>query len=203
MAKEYQSIGPAHVFLGDPTTADGMKDLGLTQQITAALGAQSAYTTSAQTGQLPIGSSLRKISAAPMVDANLLDTSVENMQTFLQGHLEKVSTGVDPDTVSALVARPEAGIITPFTLAVIPAEEVDLGTSAPHGVWLPGAYVANIDQIFSWEALSEGDNTDSATVTVQFRACRADAAAIGTNASFIYGDPSAEGLEWTSPAAAA
>ena len=194
----YYDLGPGAAAAGDPTTASGadMLDLGDHESITYSPNIRTAYQTSANTNDVPLPESLRTIPANPQFSIELYDKSIDNLLALMREHAEKVTTGVDPDIQTALVLRPQVKKLLTFTFAFIPETEKSMGADAPHGLWIPSAYLQNVGELFSYGRLSENEN--NSPFTAQIGVSRTPSG-MGTDALSIYGPPAAEGLTWSLP----
>src|SRR5690606_19062908 len=116
-------LGLCRVYVGDPTTKDGLFDLGLTggavvfspnEQVTAV----TAYGDGAPVAVYSKG-------FAPSVTVPLLQRSVEILRRTMAA--AEVSGGT-------LVGRNHRGgvRVMPQTLVLVPEAEVELGATAPH-----------------------------------------------------------------------
>ena len=196
----YQALGPGRIYVGDPTTADGMVSLGDHENVSFSPNFSVVFSNTANTGDLPLPESLRARPAAPSFSVELYDQSIKNLQALLAGQVETVTSGTDPDIIEAMVARADTKTLEPFTTCFIPEAEVDQGVAAPHAIWIPSSFVQNVGELFSYGRLSEGENNNP--FSAEITATR-PAESLSTDATMIYGDPSAEGLSWMSPAGSA
>ena len=191
------ALGPGRVFVGNPVTADGadMTEVGDHEDVTFAPNLSSAYATSANSGDQPLPGSLRNRPSMATFSAGLLNISHEALLAILSTHLEEVTSGVDPDTVTALAPKDLVGKLNPYTLAFIPEAELSQGAAAPHGIWVTAAYPQDVGDLLQYGRLSDGDNATPYTVTWN----SALPEGLNTQKPWFRGDPAALGLTWSLP----
>lgn len=195
--------GPAHLFIGDPTEANGtgMHDCGPTESATFDAGISMTGVQTAFTGDAYEAEGVYSLPPNPTLSVELYDNALENLEAFfLASSLEK-KTGPDAE---ALGLGGEIKLIAKLpTVCIVPASERAQGAYAKGAIWLPGALIVNVSG-FQHGRLTAGSNAAS-PFTVEFSSARRrvdqDGEPIPVSAQFGFiGQPAAFDLEWTLPA---
>ena len=206
-------IGPRHVFLGNPETANGadMTHLGLTRgNVTVSIGLNIAYARADQHGRTPLADVVYTTGLTPVANCPFIDEDKAKLAKIIVGSTVRTNAGKTAIGLGSgfrKVAASEIG-----TLALIPQAEIDVGTNgveAPNGLWLPAVIVNDAGQLVY--NLPEGDDSLNPRDT-QFTGLRRLRKFDGTTATDIpedmqtifIGPPSAVGAltGWSLPAVA-
>ena len=154
-------IGPRHVFLGNPETANGadMTYLGLTRgNVTVTIGLNMAYARADQHGRTPLADAAYITGLTPVVNCPLVDEDKAKLAKIIVGstvHTNAGKTAIGLGSGFRKVGASEIG-----TLALIPQAEIDVGTNgveAPNGLWLPAVLANDFGQLVY--NLPEGDDS--------------------------------------------
>lgn len=156
-ANAFDDIGPCGVYFGDATEAAGagMANLGFHEDVSGSLNIRTGYANSANTNDVAIQSSLITLPANPQISVQLYDKQQQNLLDMMREHAELLEEeGSDP----AVVFRARTRRLTTGVLAIIPQQEIADGADAKHGIWLLGAYLMNVNNLFTFGRTQEGAN---------------------------------------------
>lgn len=192
-------VGPARLFIGDPTQTDGagMTPLGDTETVTFNPGIAMTGVTTAQTHDAYDADGIYTLPPNPNVQAELYESDLDKMLALVLGGENIGTSGIG-------FGGPIEKVASVPTLAVIPEFELSQGEEAPHGIWIPAAVVEDLSGIV-YNRMTSGGNSGN-TYSVTFRAARRlkdqGDTDIPTKAQFAFmGTMTDLGLTWSLPSA--
>lgn len=197
-------VGPATLFLGNPTTAlgAGMRNLGATQTTGVNLGLRSAFVSNASLSGVPLSTGRYKLAPEPEVQAQLQDAAVATLAVLVQ---RAVQAAVSPITVPSLglgSAFEQVAESAGLTLCVLPDSQRALGVAAPNAIWFPDVGIMGLDG-FSFGEVSPGriQNPYNVRFTAGERKIDHNAVPIPAAARIAFiGPPANFALTWSLPA---
>lgn len=198
-------VGPAHIFLGNPTTAAGagMKYMGVTRgDVTVAPGINVAMGRADQKGRTPLADGVFSIGPTPIVSIPFLDEEKAKLLKVLPG------SSITGSALGLGSGFSKIALADIPTLCILPIDQTGSGTNgidSVDAIWLPGAISTEFSGlVFN---LPEGDDAfprHEVQIAGLYREKDHGDAAIAAAARVAFvGPPSAFSLTWYLPAATA
>lgn len=193
-------LGPAFLFLGDPTQASGagLTYLGETRgDVIVTPGIRSAATMSDQRGGAELADGNLVLPPDPEVVTPLIDFERAKLLAQLPDAEEVTGTGGGVLNFGSAVTTH-----TPDTLCILPVFEKADGVNAAHAIWIPAARLMEFGEITYRLPDDGGEVTTprSARWKGQYRAEDQGATAIPEKARIMMmGDPTDNSLTWSLP----
>lgn len=199
----FQPVGPAHLFLGDPTTANGadMTQLGLVRNVQFDWGVRNAFTSKDAVSGVPVADGIYTLASQPECQADLQDHSLDMIEAVVLN-----ATRTDDGSGNTAVGVPDtfgsvAAVAVP-TFCLLPVQqEADLADAA-NAIWLPAVTIQGANGL-SFGRVEEGEIDQGYNVSFQSAWRDEDQAATaipaGNRVGFM-GPPAALSLPWSLPA---
>lgn len=193
----FKPIGPALLYLGDPTASGTMTQVIDVENVSLDLGLRSAYTSNASLNGTPVVDGQYRLSPRPIAQVTLADASVDQLAEFLLG-LSKTVNGSDEGVAfgSSFTAIARADVPT---LQILPDQQSADGVNAANAIWFPATTIGGLDGI-NFGRVDEGEIQQFYNITFEavYTATDQSAGAIPADARIAFmGPPSAFGLTWS------
>ena len=197
----FQPVGPAHLLIGDPTTASGadMYQLGLVRDVGFDAGIRSAWTSNDDIGGAPVSDGIYTLASQPEVQADLSEAGVAQLTEIILG--ATVTTGNTDDVLGLPDSFASVAESDVPTLCLLPSQQDGDGESAANAIWLPAVAIQGVDGL-SFGRVEEGEIDQPYNTSFQsaYRDTDQGATAIpaGNRLGFM-GPPAELGLSWSLP----
>jgi hypothetical protein len=207
MSEEYK-IGPALVYMGDPTQADGagMTFLGHVRgEITINPNINISTGQVDAKGMIPLADTVFNSGPQPVANVPFVDEEKEKLKELLPGSSIVTNGGDGALLLGAGVEKIAVADID--TLCIIPVDEVDQGTNgidAPNAWWFPRA-ICNQFGAITFQLPDGEDNLsnytrDTAIISLYHETDQADATIPKDARPGFRGAPSEAGISgWSLP----
>lgn len=192
---DFYPIGPAVLCIGDPTGT--MNKINETEEVNVDIGVQNSFVTTATTAGAPVSSGVYTLPPNPTVQVQLNDADLDQIEHLIPAG-KKFTSGSD----EAFGFGGDIKTLALDTVALIPVFEKSQGENAPHGIWLPAAFIEGFSNLLfnRMQANASSNNAYQVTIRAARRKQDQGSNAISTEAQYGFiGEPSALGLTWSLP----
>lgn len=190
----YQPIGPARVYIGDPTS--GLSQLTKARNVGFDANPRTAHISTDDLGGVPHIDGIYQLADSPEVQVDLEDADLDQLENLMP---KATRTDATDSVVGGNDAFEQIAAADVPTLFILPETEQADGVSAAHGLWLPGVTIQTLDG-FSFGRVDEGeiDNPYNTSFQGVYRENdQGDTSIPDGNRLWFMGPPDVLGLSWS------